>query len=602
MKKMCYLLALLFAIVCFPVTALADFDAALFGMAGMVAGETARVSVTNISAPTTSPIDPCRAELSFVDAAGNTILNADSLPVVAQVTVPPGTSASLTLPAPAGAVGLAQRFAYRAVVRQVTTQTAPTPGCILASSHEIFNATSGITRVGIPVDPCQPIDPCRRTNGFLTATPLGLAGVAPGQTVRFSAVNLVLSGPYPPDPCKVELSFVGINGQTLKNADGLPILSQITLAPGASTSLDFQPVAVDSTSTFGGNLTFAQPVIHQIGSPNPTAPQCAIVTSAELVDSTSGVSGPPISPAEAKGPPIAPAAANGPPIKLADAALFGMAGLVVGQAARLNVVNLAAPVAYPTDPCRIQLSFVDAAGNTVVNADAQPMLSQVTVPPGMAASLALSAPSSAVGLANRFAYRPVVRYLSARPSQGCSIVASHEIHDATSGLIKVTTPADPMFEAEPSWPNDPLRGQFLAASPIGAFGVVPGQTVRFSAVNLVPTASPGDPCRVELRLVGPDGQTLVNSAGNPLTQQVVLTPGVASALDFAPVPSDTISTFGSNVTLARAVIRQIGSPNPTAPQCAVVTSTELVDSTSGLTTSVSPPVLPIWPAAPFMVN
>lgn len=130
----------------------------------------------------------------------------------------------------------------------------------------------------------------------------------------------------------------------------------------------------------------------------------------------------------------------------------------------------------------------------MLNGDAQPVLSQVTLAPGNAASLTLPAPSGATGLANRFAFRPVGKYLSA-----------------------------------------------------------PGASV-------------------------------------------------ASSLNFAPVPSDSTSTFGGNVTLARAVIRQIGTPNPTTPQCGIVTSAELVDSNSGITTSVAPPVLPLFPQDPTRTN
>ena len=118
----------MFAAVCAvalaPIPAFADLEAVVFGMSGVVAGETTRVSVTNIAAPATSPTRPCCAELRFVDAAGNTVLNADSQPYVSQVTLAPGASASLTLPAPGFATGLANRFSYRPVIRQLTTASA----------------------------------------------------------------------------------------------------------------------------------------------------------------------------------------------------------------------------------------------------------------------------------------------------------------------------------------------------------------------------------------------------------------------------------------------------------------------------------------------
>ncbi|NPT56376.1 hypothetical protein [Paraburkholderia elongata] len=42
--------------------------------------------------------------------------------------------------------------------------------------------------------------------------------------------------------------------------------------------------------------------------------------------------------------------------------------------------------------------------------------------------------------------------------------------------------------------------------------------------------------------------------------------------------------------------------NPTTPQCGIVTNAELVDSNSGITTSVAPPVLPLWPTDPTKTN
>ncbi|MGU7774994.1 hypothetical protein ACV229_33060 [Burkholderia sp. MR1-5-21] len=55
----------LFVTATLPLSARADFDAALFGMAGMVAGETVRVCVTNIAAPTTTPPNPSRPRCSL---------------------------------------------------------------------------------------------------------------------------------------------------------------------------------------------------------------------------------------------------------------------------------------------------------------------------------------------------------------------------------------------------------------------------------------------------------------------------------------------------------------------------------------------------------
>ena len=106
-------------------------------------------------------------------------------------------------------------------------------------------------------------------------------------------------------------------------------------------------------------------------------------------------------------------------------------------------------------------------------------------------------------------------------------------------------------------------------------------SVRFSAVNLAQTAKPGATCRVELSYVGPDGQTLFSQGGSSFSQEFVLAPGAVSSLDFLPA--------SDSVTLMRPVIRQTDSPNPSSPQCAIVTGAEVLDAGRGVTTSVGAP-------------
>lgn len=91
--------------------------------------------------------------------------------------------------------------------------------------------------------------------------------------------------------------------------------------------------------------------------------------------------------------------------------------------------------------------------------------------------------------------------------------------------------------------------------------MAPGQTVRFSAVNLV-QAPAGTACRVELSYVGPNGGALFNAGSSPLALEFEPAQRVASSLDFQS-SSDTLTT------LARPVIRLVGTPNPASPQCGI---------------------------------
>ncbi|MGF6660888.1 hypothetical protein QF000_002533 [Paraburkholderia atlantica] len=564
-----------------PVSAFADFDAAIFGTAGMVNGEAARISVTNIADAAPPSNKPCRAELSFVDAAGNTLVNADALPYLSQVTLAAGTSATLTFPAPGNATGPANRITFRPVVRQLTSGNGigATPGCLLAATHEIFSTTSGVTLVAQPQDPFLPQDPMSPQDPLSPQDPirpLGPIGITPTQVLRFSAVN-VSAKIQPPKPCQVELSLVGPDGQTLRGSGNLPAVSQVTLLPGVSASLDFRPPAFDVPGG-SSNVTLAQPVIRQVGT-NGASPQCAIVTSAQLVGAASGSSGAVAIPVD----PIIPAGSPQDPTRNAIA-LFGFAGIVAGQTARVSVVNRASS-SNSNQACRAQLSFVDGAGNPIVDGNAVPVRSQVTVAPGTSASLTLPAPGSATGTTNRLVYRPVVTYLSAS-NAGCHLIASHEVVDTSSGITRVTYPPQPII------PTGSVGGQFFAATPLGQIGATSAQIIRFSAVNLAQASQPGASCRVELSFVGPDGQVLFSHGGSAFSQEFVLPPGAVSSLDFLPA--------GDSLSLARPVIRQIGTSNPSSPQCGIVTSAEALDSVQGVTTSVATPAF--QPQDPIKTN
>ncbi|MEX3954090.1 hypothetical protein AB4Y40_41210 [Paraburkholderia sp. EG287B] len=65
----------------------------------------------------------------------------------------------------------------------------------------------------------------------------------------------------------------------------------------------------------------------------------------------------------------------------------------------------------------------------------------------------------------------------------------------------------------------------------------------------------------------------------------MLTPGVASMLDFHPL--------ASGPALARPVLRAINTSEGALQQCKIVTGAEVIDDSNGSTTSVSPSTLPL---------
>src|SRR5258708_12245539 len=76
---------------------------------------------------------------------------------------------------------------------------------------------------------------------------------------------------------------------------------------------------------------------------------------------------------------------------------FGMVGLTRGQTMRLNVVNLSNPPdpdrnGSPPDPCRVVLSFRNAAGQPFTNTDRQPIPTLSHFPPPQSPLLVPHAP------------------------------------------------------------------------------------------------------------------------------------------------------------------------------------------------------------------
>ncbi len=106
-----------------------------------------------------------------------------------------------------------------------------------------------------------------------SAADFGMLGIVTGQTARLSVVNRA-TGQLPPNPCRVELSFLDTTGQPVQG-DGGPVVSTATLAPGATASLDFRAVA-----NFGTRIMI-RPVVRAL-----TPAKGAAVSTAELVDNS----------------------------------------------------------------------------------------------------------------------------------------------------------------------------------------------------------------------------------------------------------------------------------------------------------------------------
>ena len=104
-------------------------------------------------------------------------------------------------------------------------------------------------------------------------------------------------------------------------------------------------------------------------------------------------------------------------------AAFGMVGITHGQTMRLNVVNLTPPPDNDRQippPCRVVLSFRDAAGQPIRNSDGQVIRREVSLQSGESAFLDLNGdmfggPSTNADTSMRVQHRPFVRVLLGPP-------------------------------------------------------------------------------------------------------------------------------------------------------------------------------------------
>jgi hypothetical protein len=118
---------------------------------------------------------------------------------------------------------------------------------------------------------------------------------------------------------------------------------------------------------------------------------------------------------------------------------FGMVGLAFGQTARLNAVNLLLPdPAYPPQPCRVTLGFVDARGETFVNRDGTEIVKEVRLMPGHAAFLDMPGGQALVD-SRRVQFRAGLEFpAEGQPPDPCrDIVATLEVVDNLSGRTMV---------------------------------------------------------------------------------------------------------------------------------------------------------------------
>jgi len=226
------------------------------------------------------------------------------------------------------------------------------------------------------------------------ATNFPMIGITRSQTLQ---INLVA---YPTDPCLAQLGFQNSNG----NPMGTTI--SVSLQPGQSASLAINGNTL--ANSFGQRVEVLPTVVP---SPN-SAPGC--LASAEVFDNVLGITS--VLVPGAVGYPLNPE--------------LGMLGVTLLQTVRLNVV------AFPTDPCVGQISFLNSNGELIGNS-----LMNVNLSPGQATFLDLPGNTVVTKLGQRAEVQPLV---TPSPSSGPNVcVASAEIYYNGLGTTSAYFPTDP---------------------------------------------------------------------------------------------------------------------------------------------------------------
>ncbi|HVY70321.1 MAG TPA: hypothetical protein VHH73_10365 [Verrucomicrobiae bacterium] len=263
-----------------------------------------------------------------------------------------------------------------------------------------------------------------------------------------------------------------------------------------------------------------------------------------------------------------------------------MIGIGPDQTLRLNVSHVGLPGdrATPPDPCRVEVSFFDNAGNLLVPA-VQKILAS-----GVSAHFDLDGNNVVTRDLLHRGVRPVVHIIAAAtaaanvalPPGPC--VTSVELIDKQSGRT--------LISASPEKPGE-INGFNPQPDPPGFVGLVgfgPGQTARLNAVNVEqpgrPLFPPG-PCKVTLVFFGEDGKLLAHNVAT-------IKPGEATSLDISfPTPTDTTAAAGDgSVRPTRVAVRGVmlvDTPNSrlTPPDPCRMTL-EVFDASGNTATFLSP--------------
>jgi hypothetical protein len=124
---------------------------------------------------------------------------------------------------------------------------------------------------------------------------VGMVGITLGQTLRLNIVDLAIAvdGQYPPDPCRVVLTFRDANGRPFTDAKGNVIRRAVELQAGQSAFLDLNGdvFAGPTGDTTGSVRLQLRPFVRVVSEPAASSgqiPPDPCRATMEVFDNTSG--------------------------------------------------------------------------------------------------------------------------------------------------------------------------------------------------------------------------------------------------------------------------------------------------------------------------
>jgi hypothetical protein len=203
---------------------------------------------------------PVQVNLGFVDVNG-TAIGPQSTEMLTQ-------DQTATLDLNADALQLRGRTLVRPVVTVVNPDGLPsiaagsTPGVFIPEGTEVFDATTGVSRVLYPGD-----------TAFAAHPTFAFQGLASGETMQ-----LIVSA-FPNTGCSATLGFTDINGNPVGST------KQINLQPGQSDSLELHAATLGLAP---GQRAEIQPLVNSAMSSTAVSINSACQATAEVFDTLTG--------------------------------------------------------------------------------------------------------------------------------------------------------------------------------------------------------------------------------------------------------------------------------------------------------------------------